>query len=98
MNSRLRDTLAEIDRLLEQLQEAVRQRNLELDSIRDEHEELRIEHWRQRKEVVTLQRSAQDFTSVEQENAGLRDAHQKLRGHLQGILSSIKALRADYQS
>jgi len=97
MNARLRDTLAEIHSLIEQLQEAVRAREEEMDSLRDEHEELRIEHWRQRKEVVTLQRSAQDFSSVEHENATLRETQQKLKAQLQGILSSIKVLRADYR-
>jgi hypothetical protein len=97
MNLLLRNKLAEIDRLVEQLQDAVRQRNEEMDSLRDEHEELRIEHWRQRKEVVTLQHGAKDISKAEDENVHLREIHEKLRGQLQGILGSIKALRADYR-
>lgn len=62
-----------------------------------EKEELLQEQWRQRNELVTLRRVAEDYDRVDDERQRIRDQRGEIRERLQRILAHSKALSGLYK-
>jgi len=98
VNPRIQDTLRELERKIDQLRLATEATVGQLEDARNAQEEMRKDHWRQRKEIATLSRSADEFTALQNENVELRESLGQLRTALQTLLTNIKTLRNEYRT
>lgn len=97
MKPRIQEKLDAMEEVIVSIQDAVRAVNDSLEHLQQEQETIRKEHWRQRKEIATLQRTGQEFTVLEQENAHLTEIQDQLHEKLKGLLGAVKALRNECQ-
>lgn len=83
------DQVAELRALLEKSR-AEAKKNIE-EALADK-DDLRQDLWRYRKETTTLNRIKEDYNRLEDENIALREERKVLRGGLERVLDSARAL------
>lgn len=97
MKPSIREKVDEITLLMDQLRAAAVSAVEELDAASERHEEMQKEQWRQRKELATLTRSADEISGLQDQNARLRTHVDKLRDSLQALLANVKSLRNEFR-
>lgn len=98
MKSRIQEKIQEIELTADQLRLAAEAAVKDRAKAQEAQEEMRKEHWRQRKETATLSRSADELAALQDENLHLRESLVRLRTALQTLLTNIKALRNEFRS
>ena len=98
MKPRVREKILEIEHAIDRLRLTAESAVDQIKTAQDAQEEMRKDHWRQRKEIATLSRSADEFTALQNENTQLRESLGQLRNTLQTLLANIKTLRSEYRS
>lgn len=98
MKSRIQEKIQEIEHTADQIRLAAGAAVKERAKAQEAQEDMRREHWRQRKETATLSRSADEFAALQDENQHLRESLGRLRTALQTLLANIKTLRNEFHS
>ena len=98
MNPLVLTQVKEINRQIEALRSALANHKAKLEQTADDRERLLKETWRERKEVATLQRMAQDYDALDAENKHLKETVSELQDRLRQVLTHLKALAAEFRS
>lgn len=97
MKPSIREKVDEITLLMDQLRSAAVTAVEEIDAASERHEEMQKEQWRQRKELATLTRSADEISGLQDQNSRLRTQVEELRDSLQALLANVKSLRNEFR-
>lgn len=97
MKPSIREKIDEITLLMDELRAAAVSAVEEINAASERHEEMQKEQWRQRKELATLTRSAEEIAGLQEENSRLRTRVEELRDSLQVLLGSVKSLRNEFR-
>ncbi len=97
MKPSIREKVDEIAHLMDQLRAAAVSAIEEIDTASERQEEMQKEQWRQRKELATLTRSADEIAGLQDQNSRLRTHVEELRNSLQTLLANVKSLRNEFR-
>ena len=92
MNRLVQKQLDGVYGLIEELRTRLQQDRTLLERAHGRKEELQQEHWRDRKEISTLNRLAEDYDELEGQNEAFRTEREAIRSHLVQIMSFAKSL------
>ena len=93
MNPILQKQFDTLDNQIHELREVLERNTSELQKQHGEKSDLLQEQWRQRKQLTTLNRIADDFDDVDEENQRYREERKEIREDLSKIMQLTKALR-----
>lgn len=93
MNPILQKQFDTLESQIQELRNVLERNTDELQKQHGEKSDLLQEQWRQRKQLTTLNRIADDFDDVDEENQRYRDERKEIRDDLAKILQFTKALR-----
>ena len=95
MNPLVKKQLDGVYGLIEELRTRLQQDRILLERAHERREQLQQEHWRDQKEITTLNRLAEDYDGLEAQNEAFRTEREAIRSHLSQILSHAKSLSAN---
>ena len=95
MNPILQKQFEHLESQIQELREVLENNQLELKKQHGEKADLLQEKWKNRKELTTLNRIADDFDDVDEENERYREERKEIREDLAKIMSLTKALRGN---
>ena len=93
MNPILQKQFDTLEAQISELREVLEANTLELQKQHVEKSDLLQEQWRQRKQLTTLNRIADDFDGVDEKNQRYREERKEIRDDLSKIMNLAKALR-----
>lgn len=92
MNPLVQKQLDGVYGLIEELRTRLQQDRTLLERAHERTDQLQQDHWRDRKEISTLNRLAEDYDELEGRNEAFRAEREAIRGHLVQIMSFAKSL------
>lgn len=92
MNPMVRKQFDQLASLLEDVRAFLEDQKDTIDRQHEDKDDLVQEQWGHKKEIATLNRLAEDYDALDTENETLREERDKLRSHIDRILSYAKAL------
>lgn len=92
MNPLVNKQLGGIYGLIEELRTRLEQNRTLLERVHERRDLLQKEHWRDQKEISTLNRLAEDYDELEARNEDFQTEREAIRSHLTQIMSFAKSL------
>ena len=92
MNPLVQKQLDGVYGLIEELRTRLQQDRTLLERAHERRDQLQQDHWRDQKEISTLNRLAEDYDELEGRNEAFRTEREAIRSHLAQIMSFAKSL------